>query len=168
MAWSDQQGQYALAGASQVIGYLAAAKKAAADRKWQEYNNKMTRLANAQNQNSITANEILTRKRNALEEFNIRLSGDATKAKIEAQAAATGTTGRSVEAALFDVSRNTANASARREMDWEVQQMQFNQNRQSSQLQTDTQIDYATIPSPNPASYLLGFAADAMDIKNKT
>lgn len=167
MAWSDMQGQMAGAGLAAVTSYVAASKKAKSDRLWKDYNNRMLRLQNAINQNAITTNEILAKRRSTIEENNLRKSGLATAAKVEVSAAASDTIGRSVNMVLFDTARNTANAVKQRADDLEAQQLQFNQQRMSSNIQTESQVDYATIPSPSPVSAMLDFSAQAIDIKNK-
>lgn len=158
--WSDLQIQGGSSLVQTIGSFIAASKKAASDRLWQEYNNKMTRLADAMNQNALTTNENMAVERSQLQEFQIRKSEMITEATAEVSAAATGTTGRSVNAVLKDISRNAANASARRQLDLRNQFLQIDNQRQASAMQAQTQIDHSVIPSPNPATYILGFAAD--------
>lgn len=167
MAWSDMHGNIGVAGIKAVTSFIAASKKAKADRLWQDYNNKMTRLADAMNQNSLTTNEILARRRAAIEVDALRKSGLATAAKVEVSAAAADTVGRTVNMQIFDAARNTARAVKARQDDLEAQQLQFNAQRNSSRMQMETQIDHSVIPSPSPISALLDFTAEAVDIKNK-
>ncbi len=165
--WSDLSTNYLTAGVSQLTSFIAASKKAKADKKWKDYNDKMTRLQDALNQNSITENELQAARREQAQEINIRKSGMQTEASIEASAAAAGVKGRSVNAALFDSKRNVANASQMNKEETEAQMAGFAQARTSSALSADLQINKATIPEPNPTTYMLGFAADAIEIRNK-
>lgn len=168
MAWSDQYTQYGMAGLAQAGSFITSLRQRKAAKAWQEYNNKLVRIQDAQNQNTITTNENLARERSAVAEFAIRKSGMITAAKIENSAAATGTEGRSVERALFQSSMNVANASRSRQKDLEGQYLQMQQQREQSAMQAQMSLDIKSIPMPNPATYLLGFASDATDIRNRT
>lgn len=140
--------------------YITASKKAESDRKWQDYTNKMTRLINAQNQNSLTTNENMMHERQQVSRMNVAKSEYSTEASAEVAAAATGTVGRSVNMVLFDIARNAAGARSRIDRDENFQEAQIDNQRQQSEMQTAQQIDTRYIPDPNPATAMLGIASD--------
>jgi len=158
--WSDLQMQGTASLVTSLGSYIAASKKAKSDKLWQDYNNKMTRLSDAQNQNALTVNENMMRERSALAEVQIRKSEMLTLGSAEVSAAATGTTGRSTRAVLFDIRRNAANASKARQQDLDYQYLGIDNQRQGSAMQAQANIDHTVIPKPNPATYILGFAND--------
>lgn len=139
-----------------VVNYITASQDAKTQRKWQAYNNALVRLQNGMNQNAITTNEGMAVERASEAEYAIRKSEYITKASAEVSAAATGTTGRSVNAVLFDVGRNAAKASADKQRDLDYQMLGFQQQREQSNLQTEMQIDNSRIPGPNPADVVMG------------
>ena len=141
----------------QAIGsFIAAGKKAESDRQWQEYNNKMTRLQDAQNQNALTTNENMRKERKHAQLMQVQKSETATKASAEVSAAATGTIGRSVNMVLFDIGRNAANARTAIEKDDKQQDAQTDNQRMQSAMQTELQLDLRHIPGPSPATLMLG------------
>lgn len=139
-----------------LVGYITASQDAKQQRKWQAYNNALVRLQNAQNQNAITTNEGMATERASEAEYAIRKSEYITKGSAEVSAAATGTIGRSVDLVLFDIGRNAAKASADKARDLGYQMLGFQQQRESSNLQTEMNIDRASIPGPNPADMVMG------------
>lgn len=167
MSWSDMK----VSGLTSVIqgvgSYIVAKKQAADDKRWRDYNNAMTNLQNAQNQNTITTNENLAIERSAEQAYQIRKSEYITKASAEVQAAATGTTGNSVDMVLFDIGRNAADADAKRLMDLEAQVLGFNNQRVTSNMQTAASIDYRVTPTPSLTSSLLMTGADLTNQWNK-
>lgn len=136
--------------------FIAAGQKAESDRKWQDYNNKMTRLQDAQNQNALTTNENMRKERKHVQLMQVQMSETATKASAEVSAAATGTIGRSVNMVLFDVGRNGARARQAIEKDDDWQDAQTDNQRMQSAMQTELQLDLRHIPGPSPASLMLG------------
>lgn len=162
MSW----GSLLLAGAPKAIGqigsFITAGLEAKTQKRWQAYNNALVRLQNAQNQNAITTNEGMIIERSAEQEYAIRKSEYMTKASTEVSAAASGTTGRSVNAVLFDVGRNAAEASRKREQDLQYQLLGTQQQRESSNMQTEMQQDYTRIPKPSTADLALGLTATAV------
>jgi hypothetical protein len=143
-------------GIGAIGSYIAAQKKAESDRKWQEYNNKMTRLQDAQNQNSITTNENMRKERKAQQLFQVQKAENSTVASAEVSAASTGTIGRSVDMVLYDVHRNAAVTREQIEKDDRNQDAVTDNQRMSSALQTELQIDKRQIQDPSTASLLLG------------
>lgn len=146
-----------------VVNFITASEDAKSQRKWQAYNNALVRLQNATNQNALTTNEGMAVERASEAEYAIRKNEYITKASVEVSAAATGTTGRSVNAVLFDVGRNAARASADKARDLDYQLLGFQQQRELSNLQTEMQIDHSRIPGPNPADVVLGLTTPFVD-----
>lgn len=145
-----------------VGGFIAAQRKAESDRKWQAYNNKMVRLQDAQNQNSITTNENMRKERKATQVMQVQMSERATSASAEVAAASTGTIGRSVNMVLFDIGRNAASARQAIEKDDDWQDAQTDNQRLQSAMQAEMQVDLRQIPGPNPATMMLGVAQGFM------
>lgn len=165
--WAD----LALSGAQSLIkqgmSYHAASVKAKSDRQWQAYKNAMTKLADANNQNAITTNENMLEKRVANQRFQIARSEYITEGAAEASAAASGTSGRSVDMVVFDIERNASMQQGNVTADLEAQYVQHDEQRRNSAFQAATQQDYTFIPSPNPATYALGFATDMTNAYTK-
>jgi hypothetical protein len=158
--WTDLQVQGTLSLAKGVGSYVLASRQAKSDRAWQAYNNSLTRLQNAQNQNAISMNEGLAIERNTREKFNIDVSEYRTKASATVAAGAMGSEGNSVDAVLTDISRNATNARAAQEQDFQAQLLGFRQQSEASNLQTEMQQYYTHIPKPSIAGSLLGVTAD--------
>lgn len=142
--------------------FIADSRRAASERKWQKYNNTMVRLQDAQNQNSITTNVNMRQERKAAQLQQVQMSERATSASAEVSAAATGTVGRSVDMVLFDIGRNAARARGQIERDEEHQVYSDDQQRLASSLQADMAVDLRQIPSPSPATMMLGIAKGFM------
>jgi len=157
--WMD----LALGGVKSIGSYLVASAEAKNKRRWQKYNNTMVMLQGAQNQNTLTDNENMARERSAEEAFLIRRSEYITKASAEVAAAATGTTGRSVNMILFDVGRNAAVADRDRARDLDLQYLGIDNQRKQVALQTKMSLDMTDIPNPNPFSYALDFIGNNSD-----
>lgn len=160
MAWADMALDGTLSLAQNVGSFIIASKQRKLQKKWQDYNNKLTRLQNAQNQNALTTNAGMAVERSAEQSFQIEKSEYITTGQAEAAAAASGTTGRSVNLVLGEISRNAASAQARRAQDLTYELMGIDEQKKASQFNTEMQIDHTTIPSASPASALLGFTSD--------
>jgi hypothetical protein len=158
--WADMAFSGAQSLISQGFGFIAAGKVAKQQKKWQAYNNAMTRLANANNQNAITTNEILAEERAQVQRVNIQRSAYITSGAAEAAAAAADTGGRSVNAVIFDIGRNASMQQAALEADLEAQYLSFDNQRANSQFQMASNLDYSYIPKPQLASYALNFGSD--------
>lgn len=156
-------GANAMSGATSIFqsigSFIAAGKKAESDRKWQDYNNRMTRLQDAQNQNALTSNENMRKERKHVQLMQVKMSETATKASAEVSAASTGTIGRSVNMVLFDVGRNAARARSSIEKDDDWQDAQTDNQRMQSAMQTELQLDLRSIPGPSAASLMLGIGS---------
>lgn len=160
MSWGDLifSGGSALLKAG--LSYSAASDKAKSDRQWQAYNNAMLNISGALAQNDVTQNEVFARERSIQQNVAIKKSEFITEASAENGAAAAGTTGRSVNAVLFDIHRNAANAESNLENDAQNQEIAFQNQRQKIAQQVLTQADVRTIPDPNPVTSLLGLGGD--------
>lgn len=156
MSWAD----LAIGGAQSVGSYIVQMAEAKNKRAWQKYNNAMVMLQRGQNQNTLTDNENMARERTQEEAFLIRRSEYITKASAEVAAAATGTTGRSVNMVMFDIGRNAAVADRDRQRDFQLQQLGTDNARRQTELQAKMSLDLTDIPNPNPFSAALGFMSN--------
>lgn len=150
---------------SQIGSFIVAGQKAESDRKWQEYNNKMTKLTAAQNSNTINTNAILRTERKAAQLFQIQKSELATKATAEVSAAAAGTIGNSVKLSEFDIGRNAALARSAVERDFEIQELGDQNQRLQNAMQTQANLDLRYLPSPTGATELLGISSALLEYK---
>lgn len=167
MAWTSQQmGQAGLGIAQQIGGFIAASKQAKADRAWQKYNNTMTKLTNSINQDVLTTNENIQRKATLQKRFAIRKSEYTTLASASVAAAASGTTGRSVNAVLHDIKRNAALADAAAADDFEMIKLETDNQRRQSSMNTQMSLDLRKIQGPNPIALALGLMGSAQDMWN--
>lgn len=148
---------------AQVGSFITASRQAAVDRHWQAYNNKMTRLTAAQNNNSITTNELMRKSRKRGQLFQIAKSELATKASAEVAAAAAGATGNSVKMSQFDIGRNAALARGAIERDDQYQDVNTDNQRLQVAMQTQMNLDLRSIPNPTGATQLLGISQAFLD-----
>jgi len=164
--WADTA-MLGVSGVKAILGYTQARKQAVQDKKWQLYNNTMVSIQDAGNQNAITVNENLAREKASRDAFAVKKSAYQTKASAEVAAAASGTTGRSVDIALYDIGRSEALMLDQIGKDLSAQYMQFDQQRQGSAMSAKLSKDFRGVPMPSPATYMLGFATDAYDLFNE-
>lgn len=165
--WSHQSISTGISIAQGITSFIGKARQAADERAWQEYNNRMTRIADGQNQNSITTNHNMAIERSTIQGFEISKSSYETRAKVEAAAAALGAEGGSLNQTLFAVDRNAAAAQHNRKFDLEAQIAGFENQRRTSSFQAIQQIDHSPIPGPNPISAMLGIGANAFSTWDK-
>jgi hypothetical protein len=158
--WADLVISGAQSLIKQGLSYSAAQQQAKSARQWQAYKNAMVKLADANNQNAITTNEVLLEGRVSNQRFQINRSKYITSGQAEAAAAAVETEGRSVDMVVFDIERNASMQQANVTADLEAQYMQHDEQRRSSAFQAAMQTDYTYLPNPNIATYALGFATD--------
>lgn len=158
--WADWQGQAALGGFKAVGSYFLRSRQAKADKAWKAYNNALTRMQNAQNQNNITINETLLVERAVRAKFAVETSAYQTEGSAEMAAAVLGVEGNSVNRALAQVTKNATREQAQLDRDFETQALTLAEQRNSSNLQTEMQIDYTQVPKPNILSEFLNFGAD--------
>ncbi len=162
----DGFGMFAVQGLSSIaqnVGqYQIAKAKAASDKRWQEFNNKMVKLQNAFNQNSLTTNENMMRDRVKQQIYQTQISEMETSASAEVAAAATGTIGRSADMVLLDIGRNAARKRGSVVRDQEMQEVVIDNQRAQGDMQTQMQMDIRTIPTPSAGSMLFGIAGDLL------
>jgi len=160
MSWAEWQINGVVGGFKAVGSFIQQSRQAKSDRAWQKYNNKMTRLQNAVNQNSITTNQNMALERKVRESFNLRAAKYQTQGKAEVASGALGVEGNSVDMVMRDIKQNESRMQQQLEKDFEYQAMGFDQQRQSSAMQTEMQIDRRQIPTPNIAQSLLQWGAE--------
>lgn len=160
--WTDVATQGALSGFKAIGSYITAKRQAKADKAWQDYNNKLTRMQDAMNQNALTTNENMLRERAARDKFNIEISKYKTTAAAEVASASIGAEGNSVDLVMLEISQNAARAQNEIETDADYQYMGIQQQRRSSKMQAEMQLDYTQIVKPSIASAVLGWGADTM------
>jgi hypothetical protein len=167
MAFSAQAMSGTFSALSSLSSYITASKQAQQDRLWQDYNNKMTKLQDAQNQNTITTNDLMRRDRKHTQLQQIEKSETATLATAEATAAATGTIGNSVNQTLRAISQNASNAKQAIERDDDLQDVQSIQQRFQSAFGAQLQTDNRTISNPSTASLMLGIGGGLIKSTDK-
>lgn len=141
-----------LGAASQSQSEKTAAK---AQKLWRDYSNTMLALGEANNQNTITTNQLMVAEASAEEALQIKKGGLLTQAKVEVMAGAAGVKGRSVNQVMLDVTRNAAQAEYRRKAELANANLNFDAQRRSSAMNTKLQTDNSYIPKPNTvANYL--------------
>lgn len=160
--WADWQINGVVGGFQAIGTYIQQSRKAKNDRKWQAYNNAMTRMQDGLNQSNINTNQNMAVERQVRESYALRVAEYQTSSKAEAAAAAVGAEGNSVDKVLLEVSNNEARMQQQLRTDMNYQMVGFQNQRQSSALQTQMQLDFTQIPKPNLASSLLSWGADTM------
>jgi len=158
--WANWQTQGALSVVKTVGSYIAASRQASSDRAWQKYNNQMTRLQNANNQNNLTENENMLIERTSREAYNIRVSEYKTEASADVASGAIGAEGNSVNLVMKDIQRNAAKAHSALTTDFNYSVESIRNQQEQSAFQTELQLDKKSIPSPSIATSLLGSVAD--------
>lgn len=155
---------FAIAAGMQVAGalgqYAGDKANAKAQKRIQEYRNKMANISNAINQNAITTNTSLAIQQSARQAVYMRRDELSTMGSTAVAAAAAGVKGRSVNATLLDVQRNAGLAERNRARDMEEQFLQFDQQRLSSSLSAVMNQDLSYIPKPKLSSYLIKAATN--------
>lgn len=141
--------QLGLQAAGGVTDFLQASRDAKYKRRLQEYNNKMVRLADAQNQNAITTNQNIAVEASVAKQFAIDRQRYLTEGEVEVAAAASDTAGRSVNQTLYQVQRSADEADSNRQRELEHQLASFSQQRLNSAMQAQQQLDISYIPKPS-------------------
>lgn len=160
MAWADWQINGVVGGFKAIGTYIQQSRQAKSDKKWQEYNNKMIRIQDGINQNNITINQNMAIERQVRESYQLRQAEYQTESAATAAAAAVGAEGNSVDKVLLQVSQNEARMQSQLKTDMNYQKVNFDNQRQSSTMQTMMQIDYTQIPKPNLAQSLLSWGSE--------
>lgn len=166
MAWNDFGSQHQAAALKAGVGYLASSLQARQDNKMRKFNNLMVRIQQGFAYNALTANANLARERAAEQKFLIQQSEYSTRASAENAAAATGTTGNSVQATLFDISHNAAIANQQVDQELSGTYLSLDHQRQQISFQSELQIDN-TRSRANPATAILGFMSDRAEINER-
>ena len=143
---------------SSIAAYSADKAKAKAQRKIQDYRNKMTDIANAINQNAITTNTTLAIQQSAKQAVHMRRDELTTLGSTAVAAAAAGVRGNSVNQTLINVQRNAGLLEKQRSDDLQNYFLQEKQQRLSSSLSAVQNQDLSYIPKPSLSSYLLNAA----------
>ena len=160
---------FAVAAGLQVAGamgqYSADKANAKAQKRIQEYRNKMANISNAINQDAITTNTTLAIQQSARQAVYMRRDELSTLGSTAVAAAAAGVRGRSVNATLVDVQRNAGFAESMRQRDLQEQFMQFDQQRLGSALSAVMNQDLSYIPKPSLGSYLMKAATNIVGMK---
>ncbi|QOE32105.1 hypothetical protein CPT_Palo_046 [Rhizobium phage Palo] len=156
MAWSDGLGMQGALSAMKGIGsYIVQKRQAEADKSWQKFNNKLTRIQDSRNQNNITTNQNMALERQVREKYAINMSEYKTKASAEVASAAVGAEGNSVDLVMKEISRNASRARHASDVDMNYELVSNRNARESSSLQMFMQLDRTQIPKPNLAASLL-------------
>ncbi|AGC35614.1 internal virion protein [Rhizobium phage RHEph08] len=172
MSWSDFAVSAGLSGMKAIGSYIQQKRQYEADKSWQKYNDKLTRIQDSRNQNNITINQNMAFERQVREKYQIDQAEYKTKASAEVAAAAVGAEGNSVDKVLLEVSQNASRARSQSDIDMNYQLVGYRNQREASSLQMFMQLDRTQIPKPNLAANLLSWGADAAgkywDSKNRT
>lgn len=147
-----------------ITGFIQSSREQKYRQKLQEYNNKMVRLADAQNQNAITTNQNIAVEASVAKQFAIERQNYLTQGEADVAAAATDTAGRSVNQTLYQVQRSADEADSVRQRELEHQLAAFRQQRLNSSMQAMQQLDYSYIPKANPVTSMLGIGIDMYKI----
>lgn len=153
---------------SQRATYAQQKAMAEYNRKLQEYKNKMTMLSAAQQQNTITQNVTAAIQSSAMQATDIQKKVQEAVGATEVAAAATGTTGRSVDMAITNAERSGASQEYARQQQLQNVFDSADTQRQNVAMQAVMQQDltwYQNPQAPNPilTAIKLGLgAADAM------
>jgi len=144
-----------------VLEYISAGLEYRADKKrWeaqkamQAYRNKMTNIANAMNQNSITQNTTLTIQQSAKRAVHMRRDELSALGSTVVAAGAAGVRGRSVDASILDVKRNAGMMEKQRADDLQQYFLQEKQQRRSSALSAVQNQDLSYLPKPSLGMYM--------------
>jgi hypothetical protein len=160
--WYLQAAKMGLNFLSAGMSYNADKERSKAQQAWQAYSNTMVSLSDAVNQNAITKNEILANEAFADQAIQNQKSGLISEAHVEVAAAAAGVKGRSVNQAMLDVQRNTANQEYQRQRSLRNANLAFDQQRLQSGLSAKMQTDSSYIPTPSGSSYFLNALSSSM------
>lgn len=143
--------------------YRADKRRYKAQKALQDYNNKMTRIADAMNQNAITTNTTLAIQQSARTAVNLRREELTRMGASTVAAAAAGVRGRSVNNTLLNIQRGAGLKEKARQTDLEQQFLQFTQQRRGSALSAVQNQDLSYISKPSFATYMLGAVKQSVD-----
>lgn len=154
---------------SQRAQYAQAKAMTEYNRKLQDYKNKMTMLSAAQQQNTITQNVTSAIQASAVQAVDIQKQVQAAVGANEVAAAATGTTGRSVDMAITNAERAGAAQEYARQQQLQNVFASADTQRQNVSMQAVMQQDltwYQSPQAPNPIITALRLGIGAADAMN--
>lgn len=154
-------GSQVLGGLMQYQGQMQSYKnqKAAVEyqRKLQDYNNKMVYLSAAMQQNTITTNVTNAIQQSAMQAVDIQKAVSDAVGETAVSAAATGTTGRSVDMAITNVERQGAAQEYVRQEQLQSVFDSADAQRQNVAMQAQLQQDLTWYQSPTKPSSTAAF-----------
>jgi len=145
------------------MSYGADKTQYTAQKKWQEYQNKMKDLSATVSQNALTTNELLAADSFLNQAFQLRKDSIFTRAKVEVNAAAAGVKGKSVNRVVREIIGNSASREAERQEAFRVSMHGISQQRKQIEYDAAFAHDYSYIPKPNAASYYLAATQKSID-----
>lgn len=140
---------------SGIAGYFAASKTSKAQQAFQNWQNSMTQLSGATNQNAITENELSATKQLATQGIGLQSQEALTVAKVQVSAAAAGVGGNSVDQAQLSVQANAAVAERQREISLNNVYLSADQQQLGNEMQVQAKQNMSFIPTPQIGNYLL-------------
>lgn len=145
------------------MSYGADKAQYTAQKKWQEYQNKMKDLSATVSQNALTTNELLAADAFLNQAFQLRKDSIFARAKVEVNAAAAGVKGKSVNRVMREIIGNSAARESERQEAFRVSMQGINQQRRQIEYDAAFAHDYSYIPKPNAASYYLAATQKTID-----
>lgn len=143
---------------SAMSSWQAGTKQANAEKAYQRYRNKMTKLSDAQNQNAITqnvTNAIQASAKQAVENQSAAIQAEGT-ARVASAAAGSG--GNTASRSMWAVERTVANIEYQRQEGLKDMFLNSEVQRKQSAMNAALQVDKSYIPTPSSASLILGVA----------
>ena len=132
--------------------YFAEETKAANQRAYQSWSNSMTDLSNAVNQDAITLNQIQYIDASAQQANDIQEKGMTAAGAVQANAAAAGVRGNSVQVNMAHIEGAAASAEYIRQREFKYALLGFDQSRTTSTLMTAMNKNYSTYSGGDLAS----------------
>jgi len=162
--WFNMALQFGLKAVQAGLSYSAAQKRYEAEERWREWRNKMTRIADAQNQNALTENAIQVKAQNDMKALVLRVKGMSTAANANVSAAAAGVKGRSVDDVLLASRRSVAQADFQRTEEFRTGLNDIRHKRRISSLQAVQAQDHSYNAPPSPIASLVGLAGQGLNL----
>lgn len=166
MSWAIAS--VALSAVSGLLQYNSARATYKAQKKIQAYQNKMTNVANALNQNAITSNILQAQQQTSTQATRVQQKGSEMMGAVNVQAAATGTIGQSADQARLATRQAEAMGEADREDQFESYMTSAYYSRIQSAQSAAMQQDHTYFEKPNLFSYIVNTAAGAANTMSKT
>lgn len=154
-----------LAGGSTILSGLlsfgSARKQAKAQKAYQRYKNKMTRLSAGMQQNALTTQTVIKEQELARDRLDVQSAGVQAIGGVEAAQAASGVTGRSARQTALAALRNIAAANANIDTQLFGLKRQEAAERLGIGMQAAVQTDYSYIAKPSFLGTMLQTGLDA-------